>query len=126
MELTCLIVDDSAEFLAAAAARLEPQGVRVVGLASSGDEALVMAREQRPGLALVDVRLGDESGFDVARRLSAGDRPPRVILVSAQAEEDLPEPVAAAPVAGFLPKHRISAAAIRQLLARRDDAQGRG
>ena len=40
-----------------------------------------------------------------------------MILVSVQAEHDLPEPIAAGNIAGFLPKHLVSAAAIRRILA---------
>lgn len=116
MDLTCLIVDDSPAFLQASSARLAPQGVLVVGVASSGDEAVVLARELRPALALVDVQLGAESGFEVAHRLAATERPPRVILISVQAEDDLAERIDTAPVVGFLPKQQLSARAIRQIL----------
>ena len=118
MELTCLIVDDNLAFLRAASARLAPHGVSVVGLASSGDEAVLLAEKLRPALALVNVQLDGESGFDVARRLAATERPPRVILVSVRAEDDVADMLGDAPVAGFLPKQRLSARAIRQLLER--------
>ena len=118
MELTCLIVDDNHAFLRAASARLEPQGVSVVGLASSGDEAVLLAEKLRPALALVDVQLDGESGFDVARRLAGTERPPRGILVSVRAEDDVADMLADAPVEGFLPKQRLSARAIRQILER--------
>ena len=101
MELTCLIVDDNLAFLRAASARLAPHGVSVVGLASSGDEAVLLAEKLRPALALVDVQLDGESGFDVARRLAATERPPRVILVSVRAEDDLVDMLGDAPVAGL-------------------------
>jgi DNA-binding NarL/FixJ family response regulator len=38
-------------------------------LASSGEEALVLLGQQRPDIALLDVRLRDEDGIDLARRL---------------------------------------------------------
>jgi two-component system, NarL family, nitrate/nitrite response regulator NarL len=122
MELTCLIVDDNLAFLRAASARLAPNGVSVVGLASSGDEAVLLAEKLRPALALVDIQLGGESGFDVARRLAATERPPRVILISVLAEDDMADMLGDAPVAGFLPKQRLSARAIRQIL----DGEQRG
>ncbi len=101
MELTCLIVDDNLAFLRAASARLAPHGVSVVGLASSGDEAVLLAEKLRPALALVNVQLDGESGFDVARRLAATERPPRVILVSVRAEDDVADMLADAPVDGL-------------------------
>ena len=48
MTLSCLIVDDSVEFLASAARLLSLQGVSVVGQASSTDEALRLAAALRP------------------------------------------------------------------------------
>src|SRR3954452_19837424 len=55
--LRCLIVDDNAPFLEAAASLLEREGIEVVGVASTGDEALRHAQELRPDVALVDILL---------------------------------------------------------------------
>ena len=49
MALRCLIVDDSAPFLAAARKLLEREGISVVGVASTSAEALKPAQELRPG-----------------------------------------------------------------------------
>jgi PleD family two-component response regulator len=67
--LRCLIVDDNPGFLHAASALLEQEGVRVVGVASTGAEAVRRAAELRLDVTLLDVDLGGESGFDVARQL---------------------------------------------------------
>ncbi len=118
MTLRCLIVDDSPRFLDAARGLLERQGLRVVGVASNGAEALRQAAELRPDIALLDIDLGGESGFDLARRLSreAGLAGTRMILISTHAEEDYTELIAASPVVGFLPKSALSVAAIRDLI----------
>ena len=68
--LRCLIVDDNASFLDAATNLLEREGLDVVGVASTSDEALRQAEELRPDVVLVDIMLGTESGFDLARRLA--------------------------------------------------------
>jgi two-component system nitrate/nitrite response regulator NarL len=68
--LRCLIVDDSPRFLHAARGLLERQGIRVVGVASTGAEALQQATQLRPDITLLDINLGGESGFDLALRLS--------------------------------------------------------
>jgi two-component system, NarL family, nitrate/nitrite response regulator NarL len=112
--LRCLIVDDSEEFLASASRLLEAQGLEVVGAVSSGAEAVSLATELRPEVALVDVQLGDEDGFEVTRRLAAAAPSTRVVLISTHPEEDLPELPASA--AGFLAKTALSGAAIRELL----------
>jgi CheY-like chemotaxis protein len=58
MKLRCLIVDDSPRFLAAARGLLERQGIAVVGVASSGAEALRRVAELRPDVTLLDIDLG--------------------------------------------------------------------
>src|SRR3954469_24481711 len=87
----CLLVDDNALYLGEARDLLERQGMSVVGIASNRGEALAVAAADRPDVALVDVDLGVESGFDVARELAAWDEPVPVILISAYAENDLRE-----------------------------------
>src|SRR4051812_34180079 len=87
----CLIVDDNTDFLLAARALLEQEGVRVVGVASTGAEAVRCAAELHPDVTLVDIDLGEDSGFEVARRLADDPEldPGHLILISAHAEEDL-------------------------------------
>jgi DNA-binding NarL/FixJ family response regulator len=128
MTLRCLIVDDSPRFLDAARGLLERQGLMVVGVASTGAEAVERATELRPDVALLDIDLGGESGFDVARRLFrettlAGTR---MILISTHAEQDYTDLIAASPVVGFLSKSALSADAIRALIASRGDGHPAG
>jgi DNA-binding NarL/FixJ family response regulator len=117
VNLRCLIVDDSSRFLAAARGLLERQGMAVVGVASTGAQALRLAEHLRPDVMLVDIDLGGESGLDVARDLSGVATPIPVILTSTHAEEDFASLIAASPAIGFLPKAALSAAAIRAMLA---------
>jgi CheY-like chemotaxis protein len=118
MALRCLIVDDSPRFLAAARGLLEREGITVVGVASSGNEAVQRVAELRPDVTLVDIDLGGQSGFDVVRRLTSelGLGPVRAILISTHSEEDYADLIAASPAVGFLPKTTLSAGAITKLL----------
>jgi two-component system, NarL family, nitrate/nitrite response regulator NarL len=120
--LRCLLVDDSPGFLQAACRLLERQGVAVVGVASTTAEALQEAARLRPDVTLVDIQLGPESGFDVARLFARGapPDPSPVILISTHAEQDYADLIAASPAVGFLPKPSLSAEAIHDLLRRRD------
>ena len=68
--LGVLIVDDNWLFVEAARDRLERGGLRVVGVAATSAEALRRAEELWPEVVLVDVMLGGESGFELARRLA--------------------------------------------------------
>lgn len=121
MGLRCLVVDDSARFRESARALLERQGVQVT-VASTGAEAERRVGEIRPDVVLVDIDLGGESGFDVARRLHGGgatvscDTRMRIILISTHAEKDYEDLIDASPALGFLPKSSLSAGAIRGLL----------
>jgi DNA-binding NarL/FixJ family response regulator len=116
MTMRVLIVDDSPDFLANAATMLAEQGLRVVGRASTSDEALRLALIAVPDVALVDFALGAESGLDLIPKLLQVRRDMSVIVVSAYAPVDVEELVAESDADGFLPKERLSAAAIRQLL----------
>jgi CheY-like chemotaxis protein len=116
--LRCLIVDDNARFLAAARELLERQGIAVVGVASTSAEAVRRAGELRPDVALVDIGLGEESGFDLAQRLARDAEQSRVVLISTYAERDFAELIAASPAVGFLPKAGLSGRAIHEVLGR--------
>ena len=118
MSLRCLIVDDSPGFLEAARVLLGRQGIEIVGAASTGAEALRLAGELQPDVVLVDIDLGGESGFELARRLTRETslRPSSVILISTHSERDFADLIAESPAVGFLSKSHLSANAIRELL----------
>jgi DNA-binding NarL/FixJ family response regulator len=118
MPLQCIIVDDYEPFLELARATLERQGMAVVGVAGNGTEALRQARELCPDVALVDISLGAESGFDVGRQITpyVGS----VILISSHdhdEDDDYAELFAGSPAVGFLSKATLSADAIKRLVA---------
>jgi len=126
MPLRCLLVDDNDAFLETARALLERQGVQVAGVASTIAGALRQARALRPDVVLVDIGLGEESGFELARLLVADGQDGQggqggradVILISAQAERDYADLIAESPAAGFLHKPELSAQRISQILNR--------
>jgi CheY-like chemotaxis protein len=123
--LRCLIVDDNADFLTAARVLLNRQGISVVGVASTGSEALQRADELRPDVALVDIDLGYESGFDVARLLAETPHlePLPVVLISTYAENDFADLIAASTAVGFVSKSDLSGKAIADVLAGSDDGR---
>lgn len=115
-----LIVDDNAHFLEAARDLLEREGMTVVAVASTSVEALRRAEELQPDVTLVDVDLGNDSGFDLARQLAdatSGKRSP-VILISAYPEQDLVDLIDDSPAIGFVSKSDLSSTAIAGLVAR--------
>ena len=119
VSLRCLIVDDNALFREGATDLLRREGVDVVGVASNSAQAIQLVSELRPDVTLVDIDLGEEDGFELARQLSdTSAAHSKVILVSTHSGEDLAHLIAASPALGFVPKTRLSAQAIRDLLDR--------
>lgn len=127
---TILIVDDHAAFRAGARALLEADGYDVVGEATDGTAGLQAARTLKPDVVLLDVRLPDMDGFDVAEQLVAGAGAgagacacacghgrPAVILISSSDDPLYPARAASAGACGFVAKHDVSGAALDRLLA---------
>lgn len=82
--VTIIIVDDHPLFRQGVAdlVALE-EDLRVVGQASSGDEAMRLIRQLRPAVAILDVNLPGLNGQQVVRQVAAERLPTRVILVTA-------------------------------------------
>jgi len=123
MPLRYLLVDDSDAFLQAASVLLEREGMTVAGVASNSAEALQQARALRPDVILVDVGLGEESGFDLARLLAQGGQGGQgghaaVIMISARPGADYADLINESPAAGFLAKSELSAREIERILGR--------
>ncbi len=63
-----LVVDDDRLVLATVSHGLSQAGYEVIDT-DNGDDAILLAREHRPALALLDIRMEGKSGFDVAQTL---------------------------------------------------------
>ena len=87
-EMGCkiLVVDDDRLVLATLAHGLTQAGYDVID-ADNGDDAILLAREHRPDLALLDIRMEGMSGFDVAAYLREYCKMPFMFL-SAFTDED--------------------------------------
>ena len=116
--MRCLIVDDSAAFVDAARGLLECEGLSVVGVASTGAEALRLFEETRPDVTLVDINLGRESGFELAEQLHrvGWSTSSPVILISTHAAQDFADMIESSPAVGFLSKSALTGSAIRDLV----------
>jgi DNA-binding NarL/FixJ family response regulator len=123
MTLRCVIVDDSPALLRAASELLEGEGIAVVGVAATGEDAIRLTQMLKPDVTLVDIDLGPESGFVLARCLEDTRDGARAstILISTYDEADFANLIADSPAIGFLPKSDLSATAIHRLLARAQD-----
>lgn len=113
MPFRVLVVDDVAAFRDLARRLLVAAGMRV-GAVGTGAEALAAARADRPDVVLLDVQLADADGFAVCRALCAEGF--AVVLCSVRDEQDFAGEVTACGARGFLPKHRLSAAALLRVV----------
>lgn len=121
VDMRCMIVDDNVAFLHAMRSMLEHDGASVVAMAANGRDAVERAAGCRPDVVLIDVRLGVESGYDVAHRIEAravatADWRPAIILLSTHPEDELADRIAANPSYGFLDKTMVSVTRVRELL----------
>lgn len=114
MAPSVLVVDDQASFRAVARELLESDGFVVVGEAGDGETALRAERALRPEIVLLDVRLPDVSGVEVARAMSAAPGPPMVVLISTA---DYAHAVSGCGAQAFLSKVALSGAALRAVLS---------
>ena len=83
---TILVVDDNRLVLATLTDGLSQAGYHVID-ADNGDDAILLAREHKPDLALLDIRMEGKSGFDVAQYLRTQCRMPFMFLSAFSDEE---------------------------------------
>ncbi len=83
-----LVADDDDDILLLVTTRLKRDGFDVVS-ASSGDQALALARERRPTLAVLDIGMPGLDGLEVLEAIRADDelRGTLVLLLTAKAQE---------------------------------------
>jgi DNA-binding NarL/FixJ family response regulator len=113
---TVLIVDDHAAFRTLARQVLQADGYDVVGEASSGQGGLDAAGSLQPDVVLLDVRLPDMDGFQVACDL-AGCCTAAVVVTSSSEDPLYPERATSSGARGFVAKHDVCGAALDRLLA---------
>ena len=77
-----LIVDDHPIVREGLAGVLERHGIKIVGLTANGKQAVEMYSAHRPDVMLLDLRLPDQSGFDVVRAVLTTDPQARIIILS--------------------------------------------
>lgn len=117
VSLTVLIVDDHAAFRALAREVLEADGYDVIGEAPDGCAGLHAARELKPDIVLLDVRLPDMDGFAVAGKLTSDRFGPAVVVISSSEDPLYPDQAHSSGALGFIAKHDVCGAALDRLLA---------
>jgi DNA-binding NarL/FixJ family response regulator len=102
-----MIVDDQLTFRQAARRLLEARGYDVVAEADCAACALAAVERHEPQAVLLDVRLGDEDGFDVCGVLTRARPELAVLLASDTAYDHSEESIARCGASGFVRKSRL-------------------
>ena len=115
---TILIIDDDPRFRTQARDLLEADGFIVIGQAVDGASGIEAAQSLRPDFVLLDIGLPDVEGFEVAEALARNRPAPKVVLTSSRDARAYGRRLTDGEQLGFIPKERISGAAIRALADR--------
>ncbi len=103
MSLRVILAEDETIIRLDLKERLEDAGYRVVGEAGDGESAVQMARELRPDVVVMDVKMPGIDGIEAARQLTE-DRVAPVVLVTAHGDRELVERASAAGVIAYVLK----------------------
>ena len=91
-------------------------GFDVVGEAADGRAAIEAAAQVHPSVVVLDVRLPDLDGFEVARRLLAQPKPPAIVLVSTTEAADYRRKIRDSGALGFITKSSLSGDTLHAIL----------
>src|SRR5256886_13367352 len=111
---------------------LERSGFEVCAEARDGEEAVALARSERPDVAIMDVKMPKLDGIDAARRI-LDERPIPIVMLTAYGQDELVQRAAEAGVFGYLvkpfreqdlvPAIRTARARHEELAALREEAE---
>lgn len=103
--INVLLVDDH-EIVRAGISRLlnDVQGIKVIGTASSGEEAFKMAKEKHPDVILMDVKMPGIGGLEATRKILRQNPSIKVIALTIYEGEPFPSKLLQAGASGYLTK----------------------
>jgi CheY-like chemotaxis protein len=101
-----LLVDDNHAVLELLVGLLEPT-YKIAGALCSGTAAIDQAAALLPDLIILDISLGDVSGFEVARRLQKSGCPAKIIFLSLHEDMDFVGAAFGLGASGFVFKSRL-------------------
>ncbi len=105
MAIKVLVVDDH-DLVRIGITRMlgDVEGIKVVGQASSGEEAVKLARDLSPDVVLMDVQMPGIGGLEATRKIQRVDDGIKVIAVTVCEEEPFPSRLLKAGASGYLTK----------------------
>lgn len=102
-QLRIVIADDESLHSMSLREQLESMGHRIVGEAEDGETTLRLLRDLHPDLAILDIKMPEPDGIEVAETIMQ-EHPMPIILLTAYSERSLAERAANAHVAAYLMK----------------------
>jgi len=113
---TVLLVDDHRMFREGVRARLDQEPrFRVVGEAATVQEALEVMRREAPEIVVLDIRLQEASGIELARRLRSEWPDVKILVLSGYDFEQYVRSLARIGIQGYLLKDAGQAALVQAL-----------
>lgn len=101
--LRVLIADDEAIIRMGLRTMLKEMGHQVVGMATDGPSAVRLADKEKPDLAILDIKMPDMDGLEVAETITAKRRIP-ILMLTAYSDRELVERAAKLAVLAYLVK----------------------
>ena len=115
MPLRVLLADDHLLFRQGLRALLEREALHVVGEADNGHEAVRLARELRPDVAVLDLAMPLLNGLDAAREIHQASPRTRTILLTMHTEDPYVGKALQAGIKGYVLKTQASADLIQAI-----------
>ena len=85
--IRALVVDDHDLFRRGLRELLEEQGIRVIGEAATGSDAVALAARAQPDVVVMDLNLPQISGIEATRELVAANPHARVLVLTVASDE---------------------------------------
>jgi DNA-binding NarL/FixJ family response regulator len=104
-----LVVEDFAPFRRFLCATLKKeQDLQIIGEVSDGDQAVQKARELKPDLVLLDIRLPNLDGLAVARQIRSLSPKSKIIFVTQESSADVVQEALGIGALGYVVKTRVA------------------
>lgn len=109
MDISVLLVDDHELVRMGLKALLEKEtGIKIIGEATSGEQAIRMVREKKPDIVLMDVKMPGIGGLEATRRLMHSYPDVRIIAVTSCHDDPYPSRLMQTGASGFVAKDSAS------------------